>query len=69
MLVLPEVSLAELAEWGVRRVSTGSLPYRVAIDAAVRVATRVRDGSGVPPATSYSEMQQRLVGFQALRGQ
>lgn len=68
VLVLPGVSLTELANWGVRRVSTGSLPYRAAIDSAVTVATSIRDGSGVPQATPYSEMQQRLVGFQALRG-
>jgi len=69
VLVLRGVSLPELAEWGVRRVSTGSLPYRAAIDSAVTVATSVRDGSGVPQATPYSEMQQRLVRFQGLNAQ
>lgn len=35
VLVVAQLSLAELADLGVRRVSTGSLPYRAAIDAAV----------------------------------
>jgi 2-methylisocitrate lyase-like PEP mutase family enzyme len=63
VLVLSRLSLTEL---GVRRVSTGSLPYRVAIDAAVQVASSVRDGRTVPSATPYPEMQQRLVRFQDL---
>ncbi|MGO4595104.1 isocitrate lyase/phosphoenolpyruvate mutase family protein [Leifsonia sp. 2TAF2] len=63
VLVVPGLSLTELGELGVRRVSTGSLPYRVAIDAAVGVATAVRDGREVPAATSYAESQQRLIDF------
>lgn len=63
VLVVPTLSLAELAELGVRRVSTGSLPYRAAIDAAVEVAGSVRDGRAVPAATPYSEMQDRLLRF------
>jgi 2-methylisocitrate lyase-like PEP mutase family enzyme len=61
VLVVPGLSLQELAELGVRRVSTGSLPYRAAIDAAVDVATAVRDGRQVPSATPYPEMQARLL--------
>lgn len=63
VLVVPGLSLAELAELGVRRVSTGSLPYRAAIHAAVEVARNVRDG--VPPAAAaaYPAMQARLVEF------
>ena len=38
VLAHPTLSLAELGALGVRRVSTGSLPYRAAIDAAVAVA-------------------------------
>jgi 2-methylisocitrate lyase-like PEP mutase family enzyme len=66
VLVAAELSLVELAELGVRRVSTGSLPYRAAIDAAVEVAGGVRDGRAVPAATPYSQMQDRLVRFQGL---
>ncbi len=63
VLVVPALSLAELGELGVRRVSTGSLPYRAAIDAAVAVAAAVRDGDDVPSATPYPEMQGRLVDY------
>jgi 2-methylisocitrate lyase-like PEP mutase family enzyme len=63
VLVVPGRSLVELRELGVRRVSTGSLPYRAAIDAAVDVAAAVRDGREVPSATAYPEMQARLVRF------
>jgi 2-methylisocitrate lyase-like PEP mutase family enzyme len=63
VLAVPGRSLAELRDLGVRRVSTGSLPYRAAIDAAVEVAAAVRDGRPVPPATPYPEMQERLVRF------
>lgn len=60
LLVTPGLTLRELADLGVRRVSTGSLPYRAAIDAAVRVATAVRDGEQPPGATSYAEAQDRV---------
>ena len=63
VLVVPALSLAELGALGVRRVSTGSLPYRAAIDAAVAVAAAVRDGDDVPSATPYPEMQGRLVDY------
>jgi 2-methylisocitrate lyase-like PEP mutase family enzyme len=63
VLVVPGLSLAELADLGVRRVSTGSLPYRAAIDAAVQVAQNVRDGVPPPAATGYPAMQARLVDF------
>ncbi|WP_431246636.1 isocitrate lyase/PEP mutase family protein [Leifsonia xyli] len=66
VLVIPGLTLAELCDLGVRRVSTGSLPYRVAIDAAVSVATAVRDGGPLPAATSYAESQQRLLDFARL---
>lgn len=68
VLVVPGLSLAELGELGVRRVSTGSLPYRAAIDAAVEVASSVREGGIVQSATPYPEMQERLVRFQGLAG-
>jgi 2-methylisocitrate lyase-like PEP mutase family enzyme len=61
--VLPVLALDELAALGVRRVSTGSLPYRAAIDTAVEVAAEVRDGRPARPATPYPRMQERLAGF------
>ncbi len=63
VLVVPALSLTELAQLGIRRVSTGSLPYRAAIDAAVMVAESVRDARPVPQATPYPEMQERLIRF------
>ena len=68
VLVVPDLTLAELAELGVRRVSTGSLPYRAAVDAAVGVATAVRDGDRPVSATPYPQAQQRLVRFAQLQG-
>jgi 2-methylisocitrate lyase-like PEP mutase family enzyme len=65
VLAIPGRSLAELFALGVRRVSTGSLPYRAAIRAAVEAAAAVRDGVELPPAASYPEMQARLVGYTA----
>ncbi len=64
VLVIPALSLDELAELGVRRVSTGSLPYRAAIHAAAEVATAVRDGRDIPGATSYPDLQSRLVQYE-----
>jgi len=65
VLVLPGRSLAELAELGVRRVSTGSLPYRAAMFSATDVALAVRDGRSIPDAVPYAELQSRLVGYAA----
>ncbi|HEY3683364.1 MAG TPA: isocitrate lyase/phosphoenolpyruvate mutase family protein [Streptosporangiaceae bacterium] len=66
-LVIPGLSLAELGALGVRRVSTGSLPYRAAVRAAVDVLAAVRDGLPVPPAVPYPDLQSRLVGYAAGR--
>jgi 2-methylisocitrate lyase-like PEP mutase family enzyme len=63
VLVVPDLTVTELGALGVRRVSTGSLPYRAAIDAAVGVATSVRDGGEVPHPTAYAEAQARLRRF------
>jgi 2-methylisocitrate lyase-like PEP mutase family enzyme len=63
VLAIPKLSLAQLADLGVRRVSTGSLPYRAAIEAAVQVAQNVRNGASPPAAAAYSSMQARLVEF------
>ncbi len=60
---MPQLSLAQLADLGVRRVSTGSLAYRAAIQTAVQVAQNVRTGASPPAATAYSSMQARLAEF------
>ena len=67
VLAHPQLTLAELGELGIRRVSTGSLPYRAALDAAVGVATAIRDGDRPVAATPYAEAQQSLVRFARLR--
>ncbi|MFC6080242.1 isocitrate lyase/PEP mutase family protein [Sphaerisporangium aureirubrum] len=61
VLATPGRSLADLAALGVRRVSTGSLPYRAALHAALETANAVRDGRPTPPATPYADMQAELV--------
>jgi len=63
VLAIPRLSLAEFAALGVRRVSTGSLPYRAAIHAAAQAAVAVRDATEVPTADPYPEMQARLVRY------
>jgi 2-methylisocitrate lyase-like PEP mutase family enzyme len=63
VLVVPTLSLDELGGLGIRRVSTGSLPYRAAIHAAVQAATAVRDGQPIPAATPYADLQARLTGY------
>jgi 2-methylisocitrate lyase-like PEP mutase family enzyme len=68
VLVIPALSLGELAELGVRRVSTGSLPYRAAIHAAAEVAGAVRDGRTIPAATPYPDMQARLIRYEQTAG-
>jgi 2-methylisocitrate lyase-like PEP mutase family enzyme len=67
VLVVPDLPLAALAELGIRRVSTGSLPYRAALDAAVGIATAVRDGDRPAAATPYPRAQQSLVRFAGRR--
>jgi len=63
VLAIPGQSPEALARLGVRRVSTGSLPYRAALRAAVDAALAVRDGSALPPATAYQAIQAKLVGY------
>jgi len=60
VLPIPGHTLADLARLGVRRVSTGSLPYRAAIHAAAAAAMAVRDGVAFPESTPYGELQDRL---------
>lgn len=63
VLAHPTLTVAELGALGIRRVSSGSLPYRAAVDAAVHVAVALRDNQQTPAATSYWEMQSRLEAF------
>jgi 2-methylisocitrate lyase-like PEP mutase family enzyme len=66
VLAVANLTLDELGKLGIRRVSTGSLPYRAAIDAAVGVATALRDGQLPPSATPYPQAQERMARFQHL---
>jgi 2-methylisocitrate lyase-like PEP mutase family enzyme len=66
VLVVPGLSLVELADLGIRRVSTGSMPYRAAIHAAVEVAENIRTGAPPPAAAAYPAMQSRLVEFDSV---
>jgi 2-methylisocitrate lyase-like PEP mutase family enzyme len=63
VLAIPGLSLADHAALGVRRVSTGSMPYRAAIHAAAQATVAVRDGTELPAADAYPEMQARLVRY------
>jgi len=63
VLAHPALTVGELGKLGVSRVSSGSLPYRAAVDAVVTVAHALRDSQPVPVATSYWELQSRLVKF------
>jgi 2-methylisocitrate lyase-like PEP mutase family enzyme len=67
VLAVADLTLDEIGRLGIRRVSTGSLPYRAAIDAAVDVATALRDGNRPPSATPYPEAQERMARFERLR--
>jgi 2-methylisocitrate lyase-like PEP mutase family enzyme len=60
VLPVPGMSLADLAALGVRRVSTGSMPYRVALSAAVGAAAAVREGTALPESIPYAELQAAL---------
>ncbi len=63
VLPVPGLSLSDLADLGVRRVSTGSLPYRASLAAAVAAAEAVRDGSPLPASIPYPEVQQLLTAY------
>ena len=63
VLAVPGMSPVDLAALGVRRVSTGSLPYRAALHAAVAVAVATRAGLMFPDAVSYAGMQDALTGY------
>ncbi len=63
VLAIPGMSPVDLAALGVRRVSTGSMPYRAALQAAVAVAVATRAGLMFPDAVSYAGMQEALTGY------
>jgi len=63
VLAIQGLSPADLAGLGVRRVSTGSLPYRAALSAAVAVAIATRGGLKFPAALSYPDMQEQLTRY------
>lgn len=64
VLAAPALPPAALAALGVRRISTGSLPYRAAIHAAAEAAAAVRDGRPLPGAAPYADLQARLVAYE-----
>ena len=63
VLAHPTLTVPELGGLGVRRVSSGSLPYRCSVDAAVRAVADLRDGRTTPGATDYWSMQSRLAEY------
>ncbi|KZB83645.1 isocitrate lyase/PEP mutase family protein [Amycolatopsis regifaucium] len=62
LLLIPgRVTVAGLAGLGVARISLGSLPYRMALAAALRTVEAVRDGGELPLAPpSYDEVASLL---------
>nr|WP_296066731.1 isocitrate lyase/phosphoenolpyruvate mutase family protein [uncultured Actinoplanes sp.] len=60
VLATPGMTLRQLGELGVRRVSTGSLPYRAAFRAAVDAVNAVREGKAPPPAMPYGDLQRLM---------
>jgi 2-methylisocitrate lyase-like PEP mutase family enzyme len=65
VLPVAGASLETLGKLGVRRVSTGSLPYRAALTAAVAAANAVRDGEPLPDAVGYHPLQDALTAYAA----
>jgi 2-methylisocitrate lyase-like PEP mutase family enzyme len=63
-LPVPGLTLTELGELGVARVSTGSSAYGAGLYAAAQAARAVRDEQPPPPSTPYGELQQRLVEYE-----
>jgi 2-methylisocitrate lyase-like PEP mutase family enzyme len=63
ILAIPGWSLPDLGKLGVRRVSTGSYPYRAAVTAAVTAAVAFTTGENPPDATPYAAMQADLVEY------
>jgi 2-methylisocitrate lyase-like PEP mutase family enzyme len=67
-LPVPGLTLTDLGELGLARVSTGSAPYRAGLHAAAQVARAVRDGQPLPPSTPYGELQGRLADYENCSG-
>ena len=63
-LPVPHMTLTELGELGVARVSTGSIAYSAGLYAAAAAARAVRDGQPLPPSTPYPDLQSRLVEYE-----
>jgi 2-methylisocitrate lyase-like PEP mutase family enzyme len=63
VLPVPGLPPAALADLGVRRISTGSLPYRAALASAVDAAAAVRAGSALPRAVAYADLQAGLTAY------
>jgi 2-methylisocitrate lyase-like PEP mutase family enzyme len=63
-LPVPGITLAELAQLGVARVSTGSVAYSAGLYAAAAAARAVRDGQPLPPSVPYADLQARLVDYE-----
>jgi 2-methylisocitrate lyase-like PEP mutase family enzyme len=63
-LPVPGLTVAQLGELGVARVSTGSVPYGAGLYAAADAARAVRDGQPLPQATPYGDMQARLRDYE-----
>ncbi|UYM07441.1 isocitrate lyase/PEP mutase family protein [Solicola gregarius] len=65
VLPQPGVSLDELSALGVRRVSSGSLPFRAALSGAVAALDHVRAGTA-PQATAYGEVQRLSAAYERM---
>lgn len=63
VLPVAGASLADLAALGVRRVSTGSLPYRAALATALEAARAIRDRSALPASVAYADLQADLTAY------
>lgn len=63
VLPVPGLSVNDLGALGVRRVSTGSVPYRAALTAAVEAASAARDGATLPPSVPYGDLQADLMSY------
>ena len=63
VLATADHALPRLAELGVRRVSTGSLLARVALDSAVAAVRRLQAGAPAPTATSYEVVDARTAAL------
>jgi 2-methylisocitrate lyase-like PEP mutase family enzyme len=63
VLAISGSSPADLGALGVRRISTGSLPYRAALTAAVAAAVATRDGLTFPGAVSYPDLQNLMIRY------